>query len=179
MKHISRFILFRLLGWEIINDFPKLKKYVIIVAPHTSWVDFPMALLVKFIKGLQVNYVGKASLFKWPYGFFFRYFGGRPVDRSKNTNKVQAIVDLFKENEAFIFALAPEGTRQKVGEFKTGFYHIAKGAQVPIVMTSLDFKNKQIKISDPFYTTSNKEADFEYIYGYFRGIKGKKPELSL
>ncbi len=167
------------MGWKIIHDFPKLKKYVVIAAPHTSWQDFPIAIMVKFIKGAKVNYIGKASLFKWPFGFFFRWLGGAPVDRSKNNNVVDGIVEVFNSRERFVLGLSPEGTRKKVTEFKTGFYYVAKGANVPIVMATLDFEFKQIKISEPYYLTDNIEADFEFFYSYFRGIKGKKPEYSL
>ena len=83
------------MGWKIINDFPKLKKYVIIAAPHTSWQDFPIAIMAKSIKGAKVNYIGKASLFKPPFGFIFRWLGGAPVDRTKNTKLVDAIIDIF------------------------------------------------------------------------------------
>ncbi len=167
------------MGWKIIHDFPKLKKYVVIAAPHTSWQDFPIAIMAKFIKGAKVNYIGKASLFKWPFGFFFRWLGGAPVDRSKNNNVVDGIVDVFNSREQFILGLSPEGTRKKVSEFKTGFYYVAKGANVPIVMATLDFEHKKIKIAEPYYVTDDMEADFEYFYSYFRGIKGKKPEFSL
>ena len=167
------------MGWRIVNDFPKLKKYVIIAAPHTSWIDFPMAIMAKYVKGVKVNYVGKASLFKPPFGFLFRWLGGTPIDRSKNNNAVDAIIDIFNSRSQFIFALSPEGTRKKVTKFKTGFYYIAKGANVPVVMATLDFENKQVKISEPYYLTASKEKDFEHFYSYFRGIKGKRPELSL
>ena len=179
MKLLSQFILYRILGWKVINDFPDLKKYVIIAAPHTSWVDFPIAILTKFAKGAKVNYIGKASLFKGPFGFFFRWLGGAPVDRSKSNNAVDAIVDIFNSRDHFILGLSPEGTRQKVTEFKTGFYYIAKGANVPIVMATLDFEHKEIRIAEPYYLTEDKDADFEHFYAYFRGIKGKKPELSF
>lgn len=179
MKFLCQFILFKVLGWKVINDFPKLNKYVIIAAPHTSWVDFPIAIMVKFAKGAKVNYIGKASLFKGPFGFFFRWLGGAPVDRSNNNNVVDAIVDIFNSRDHFILGLSPEGTRQKVTEFRTGFYYIAKGAQVPVVMATLNFADKEIKIADPYYLTDNKEADFEHFYAYFRGVKGKKPELSF
>jgi len=167
------------MGWKIIHDFPKLKKYVVIAAPHTSWQDFPIAIMAKFIKGAKVNYIGKASLFKPPFGFFFRWLGGAPVDRSKNNNVVDGIVDIFNSREQFVLGLSPEGTRKKVTEFRTGFYYVAKGANVPIVMATLDFEHKQIKIAEPYHLTDNMEADFEHFYTYFRGIKGKKPENSL
>ncbi len=113
------------------NPFPDLPKYVLIAAPHTSWVDFPVAILAKFATGIKANYIGKASLFNGPFGFFFRWLGGAPVDRSSNNNAVDAIVAIFNSRERFILGLSPEGTRKKVTSFKTGFYYIAKGAKVP------------------------------------------------
>ncbi|WP_298262568.1 1-acyl-sn-glycerol-3-phosphate acyltransferase [uncultured Lutibacter sp.] len=179
MKLLARFILFKILKWKIIGSFPKeLKKYVIIAAPHTHWIDFPLGILVKWAEAAPINYIGKASLFKPPFGFIFRWLGGAPVNRSKSTNKVQAIVDVFNKNEKFILALSPEGTRKKVEKWKTGFYYIAKGANVPIVMATLDFKNKQVKISDPYYLTNDMEKDFDLFYTYFKEVEGKIPEYS-
>ena len=91
---------------------------------------------------------------------------------------VDAIIDIFNSREEFKLALSPEGTRKKVSEWKTGFYFIAKGANVPIVMAGLDFENKRIRISEPYFTTDNMEKDFEVFRGFFRNIKGKNPELS-
>ncbi|MFD0762253.1 1-acyl-sn-glycerol-3-phosphate acyltransferase [Lutibacter aestuarii] len=179
MKLLARFILFKILKWKIIGSFPKeLKKYVIIAAPHTHWIDFPLGILVKWAEAAPINYIGKASLFKPPFGFIFRWLGGAPVNRSESTNKVQAIVDVFNKNEKFILALSPEGTRKKVEKWKTGFYYIAKGANVPIVMATLDFKNKQVKISDPYYLTNDMEKDFDLFYTYFKEVEGKIPEYS-
>ena len=126
------------------NAFPSdLKKYIIIVAPHTSWVDFPLGVLAKTAYGINGNYIGKHTLFKPPYGFFFRALGGTPVDRSKSTNMVEAIIDIFNTKENFILALSPEGTRKKLDKWKTGFYFVAKGAKVPIVMVGFDFCFKE------------------------------------
>ena len=177
MKTIAKFILHTLLGWKIIGNFPKdLNKYVIIAAPHTHWLDFPLGICVKYAQGTPVNYIGKASLFRPPFGFIFRWLGGAPVNRSKSTNKVEAIVQVFKSREKFILALSPEGTRKKIDTWKTGFYYIAKGANVPIVMGTLDFENKQVKISEPYYLTDSIENDFKHFYSFFKGVKGKIPE---
>ena len=178
MKILSRLILLHIMGWKVINDFPDLKKYVIIAAPHTSWQDFPVAIMAKFAVSLKANYIGKASLFNGPFGFIFRGLGGAPIDRAKSDNKVQAIVDVFNAKEQFILAMSPEGTRQKVTKWKTGFYYIAKGANVPIVMITLDFQHKKLKVSEPYYLTDDMEADFRDFHQYFEGVVGKHPELS-
>ena len=175
---ISKFIFKNILGWKLANDFPKdLKKYVVIAAPHTSWQDFPIGILARNTSGVKINFIGKDSLFKGPFGFIFRSLGGTPVDRSKSNNLVEAIVKVFNSKEEFRLALSPEGTRKKVDKWKTGFYYIAKGANVPIVMATLDFGKKQIKISEPYYTTDDKDKDFEYFQSFYKGVLGKKPEL--
>jgi len=163
MKFLSKLILIDIMGWKIVNDFPDLKKYIIIAAPHTSWQDFPIAIMAKFIKSAKVNYIGKASLFKPPFGFLFRWLGGSPVDRSKSNDRVKAIIDLFDSHEQYVLGMSPEGTRKKVEKWKTGFYYIAKGAKVPI--------------AEPFYPTDDMEADFKYFHQYFDGVEGKKPNL--
>lgn len=177
MRLLSRFILYTVLGWKTVGNFPKdLKKYIIITAPHTHWLDFPLGIAIKFAENLPANFIGKDSLFKPPFGFIFRLLGGTPVNRSKSSNKVQAIINIFNSREKFILGMSPEGTRQKVEGWKTGFYYIAKGANVPIVMVTLDFGKKQVKISKPYYVTDNKDKDFDFFYNYFEGVKGKIPE---
>ncbi|QTD37972.1 1-acyl-sn-glycerol-3-phosphate acyltransferase [Polaribacter batillariae] len=179
MKRFAKFILHTILGWNIESGFPKHpKKYVVIAAPHTSWIDFPIAILTRMSLGTMVHFIAKNSLFKWPFGYFFRALGGTPVDRSKNNNLVDSIIDIFNNKEEFRLGLSPEGTRKKVENWKTGFYYIAKGANVPIVMATLDFENKKVKISEAYYITGNKEADFKHFKAFYKNIKGKNPELS-
>jgi 1-acyl-sn-glycerol-3-phosphate acyltransferase len=175
---VSKFIFKNIMGWKLVNNFPKdIKKYVVIAAPHTSWQDFPIGILARNTSGVKINFIGKDSLFKGPFGFIFRSLGGTPVDRSKSNNLVDAIVNVFNSKEEFRLALSPEGTRKKVEKWKTGFYYIAKGANVPVVMATLDFGKKQVKISDPYYTTDDKEKDFEHFKSFYKGVLGKKPEL--
>lgn len=176
MKAFARFILSIILGWKMDELPTDIKKYVIIAAPHTSWVDFPIAMLYRVATGVMVHYVGKDSLFKGPFGFLFRKLGGFPVDRSSNNNTVDYIVSKFNASENFKLGLSPEGTRKKVDKWKTGFYFIAKGAGVPVVMATLDFGNKYIKVSEPFYPTNNKDKDFEFMRGFFKNVKGKKEQ---
>lgn len=179
MKLFSKFILKYIWRWKFEGELPlKLDQFVMIVAPHTSWLDFPLGLLIKWSKGFEANYIGKDSLFKFPFGFFFRWVGGTPVDRSKSGNLVEAVIKIFNKKKVFRLVLAPEGTRKKVDKWKTGFYFIAKGANVPIVMMALDFENRIIKISNPYYVTDNLENDFKVFEKFYSDIKGYHANLS-
>ncbi len=160
------------------KEWPLPLKCVYAVVPHTSWWDLIVAILFRKSFNLDINFVGKKSLFKPPLGFFIKWLGGYPVDRSKRNNFVDAVVDIFNESEKFALALAPEGTRRRVDELKTGFYHIAKGAGVPIILSKLNWREKTIAFSAPFYPTEDQEADFIFINKYFEGALGKNPELS-
>ena len=180
MQWLSKLIYHKFLGWKVtgFSDFESVKKAVIIAVPHTSWHDFYIGVLLRSVIGIETNYVGKKGLFKFPFGWFFRWLGGAPVERKNNENQVEAIARLFEEKEVFRMTMAPEGTRKKVEEWRTGFYYIAKAAKVPIVMFTLDFEHKENKFSEPFYPTDDKEADFKFMHNYFEGVKGKVPEYS-
>ncbi len=126
-----------------------------------------------------MHFVGKASLFRPPFGWYFRWMGGHPVDRSKSNNFVEAVAQIFDEQEEFRLALAPEGTRKKVEKLKTGFYYIAKTASVPIVLVAFDHARKEVKFSAPIHPTDDMEYDFLAIHSFFRGVKGRVPEYSF
>ena len=182
MRHLANFIYFKLLGWKVVGKTHisknLIKKAIIITAPHTSWHDFYMAILLRSVLRINTHFIGKKELFVFPTGWFFRALGGMPIDRYTKENKVDIIAKLFEGKEEFMMTLAPEGTRKKVSKWRTGFYHIAKKAKVPIIMITLDFENKQNKISEPFYPTDNMEADFKFMRGFFKGVKGKIVEYS-
>jgi 1-acyl-sn-glycerol-3-phosphate acyltransferase len=182
MQWLAKFIYFKLLGWRVVGNtnFSKntINKAIIIAVPHTSWHDFYIGVLLRAVIQVKTNFIAKKELFVFPFGWFFRYLGGTPVDRYTKENKVQAIAELFKKEEEFRLTLAPEGTREKVEKWRTGFYYIAKAAKVPIIMFTLDFQNKQNKISAPFYTTDDMEADFEFMYQFYKGVKGKVEKYS-
>lgn len=179
MQSLAKFIYFKLLGWKLNGQFPKLDQCVVIVIPHTHWLDFFLGLLIRKVIKEEINYIGKKSLFKPPFGWFFRWTRGAPVDRSKSSNTVDNIVQIFKERKVFRLALAPEGTRKKVIQLRTGFYHIAQKANVPIVMVAFDFGKKEIKIGDPFWVADNQESDFAKIRDFYKGVKGKIPAYSF
>lgn len=174
-------LLFHLLGWKIVGDFPRqLRKYIVAVAPHTSNWDFPLGVMARSILRMNhARFLGKDALFKRPFGWFFRSLGGYPVDRSSSHDVVQQVVDIFNSHEDFILALAPEGTRKKVEKLRTGFYYIAKGANVPIVPVGFDFSTRRIVIGDPMMPTENFDRDMDALLSFYRKMRGKNPELGL
>lgn len=183
MGWISKFIYSKILGWTLVGNVTMskdtIKKAVIIGAPHTSWQDFYIAVLMRGAIGINSNYVAKKELFVWPFGYYFKAIGGAPLDRRPGQNKVEAIAKLFEHKDEFRLALSPEGTRKKVEQWKTGFYYIAKKANVPIIMFTFDFEHKQNKISEPFFPTENPEADFVFMQDFYKNVKGKNPLYSL
>lgn len=171
---LAKFIYFKIMGWKFFGNWPRgLKKAVVIVVPHTSWHDFYLGLLVRRILNVDIKFLAKKELFKPPLGWYLKWVGGTALDRTPGQNKVEAIAEKFENRQELRLAISPEGTRKKVLEWKTGFYYIAKTANVPIVMVAFDFGNKQVKISQPLYPTENKEDDFEKIKDFFKEVTGK------
>lgn len=178
-----RFILrqyWKLSGWKISGSFPyHQKKMVMAVAPHTSMLDVMVGFAAR--NHLHINhakFLGKKELFKGPLGWLLRKLGGTPVDRHSKHGVVDQAVALFSSNEKFLLALAPEGTRTRVDSLRSGFYNIAKKAQVPILPVALDFKNKQVVIGEPFLAT-DEASDFKKIIAFFSRYTGKHPEKDL
>jgi len=165
-------------GWKAINEFPNyLKKGVVIVAPHTYWKDFTIGIAFRSVLKIKhAKYLGKAELFNGPFGFLFRWLGGTGVDRFSKHGVVEQVVDKFNKADNLFIALSPEGTRKKVDKLRTGFYYIAKKANVPIIMVGLDYSKKELSVSDPFYPTDDEAADFRKIIEFFAPLKGYYPE---
>ena len=147
-----------------------------IASPHTSNWDFPFTLMVCFALRLRVYWMGKASLFPPVVGGMMRWLGGIAVDRQKSANLVQGTIDAFNRNERLCVIVPPEGTRDKVSHWKTGFYYIALGAQVPILLGFMDFKKKVGGVAHFFHPTGDIEADMVEIKQFYRGYTGKNPQ---
>ena len=168
-------------GWNTKVLFPSsIKKAVVIVGPHTSNWDFIFGLAYRSVSKIKHSkFLGKSQLFKWPYGFIFRALGGIAVDRKSNHNIVEQVATEFNKSDEFLLAIAPEGTRKKVTQLKTGFYYIAKASNVPIIMAGMDFEKKTLVYSEPFFPTENESKDFKTIINFFAAIKGKNPEQGV
>jgi 1-acyl-sn-glycerol-3-phosphate acyltransferase len=174
-------IYWKLSGWKVNGSFPyQHKKMVLAVAPHTSMWDVMIGFAARnHLDITHAKFLGKRELFKGPLGWILRKLGGTPVDRQSKQGVVDQAAALFAGNENFLLALAPEGTRTRVDTLRSGFYHIAKRAGVPILPIGLDFKNKQLVIGEPFHTGNDEEADFKKIISFFAQIQGKHPEKDL
>jgi 1-acyl-sn-glycerol-3-phosphate acyltransferase len=177
-KQFYKLIFYKIMGWKIVGTIePSIKQCVLMVMPHTSWHDFYLGIFTRGITGIEMNYIAKKELFRFPFGYYFHWMGGAPLDRVGNMNKVDAIANLFKSHDEFRLAIAPEGTRKKVAELKTGFYYIALKANVPIIPIAFDFGKKTVSLGLPIYPTGNIESDLAALKKHFVGVKGKIPEL--
>ena len=172
---ISQFVLW-LMGWEVKGKKPDFKKFVFLAAPHTSNWDFPIGRLSNSKLDINLKVLMKKSWFFFPMGMIMRGLGAIPIDRSKSGTVIDHVVDLFNNNEEFVFAITPEGTRSYVEYWKTGFYTIAKRANVPIVLGFLDFEKKESGVGPIIYPSDDAEADFEKIMSFYRTIAPKSPE---
>tara|TARA_Y200000002_G_scaffold51463_1_gene37205 strand:+ start:2397 stop:2915 length:519 start_codon:yes stop_codon:yes gene_type:complete len=160
IRVLSKFILKKIICWKVKGSLPLTEKYVIAVVPHTSYFDLVIAVLIRTYLGLKIKFIGKKELFNPITSVFFKFLGGIPVDRSKNSNIVDEVVGLFDNNEIQILAIAPEGTRKKVKKWKSGFYYIALNANLPILMVSFNYMKKEVVINDKFYPTGDINKDF-------------------
>ena len=163
----------------MIGTFPTLPKYIVAVVPHTSWVDLILGVIVRNISGESINFVGKKELFGPLTGWFFRALGGAPIDRSGNKGSVDSMIAVFNAHTKFRIALAPEGTRKKVTQLRTGFYHIAKRLQIPIVPISFDYENKKVVIHPIFNTSKNEKKDMDTLESIFKGVVGYSKKNSF
>ena len=169
----------KLMGWRIEGQLPALDKFVVIGAHHTSNWDFVIFIAAKFVLRLNARWFGKHTIFRWPFGALMRSWGGIAIRRERQANTVEQAVRAFAEHEQFMLVLSPEGTRKKVERWKMGFYRIALGAGVPIVLGALDYQNRRLIIGPVFMPTGHETADLAAILALFRPFVPKKPEYAF
>ena len=163
-------------GWKVTGERPPIHSYVIIAAPHTSNWDMPFMLAFAFIFDIPVRWMGKHTLFKPPFGSFFRRLGGMPIVRHRAGGVVGQMVEQFRENDSLVLMVPAEGTRGHVEYWKSGFYHIAREAGVPVVLSYLDFAKKEGGIGPAIEITGDFSADMDKIREFYAGMQGFKPE---
>ncbi len=157
---------------------PDLPKFVVVGAPHTSNWDFVLFLGLAFYFRVDPRFIGKAELFRWPLGGFFRWCGGYPVDRSKPQGLVEQMVQAIQNTERFLLVITPEGTRHKVRAWKTGFYRIAKGAGIPIVLAYINGAHKTVGIGPTFILTDEMDRDIKSIQSFYAKFVGVNPHMT-
>lgn len=168
--------LYRRGGWTSVGPVPEPQRFVLIAVPHTSNWDFPYFLGVTHVLGLRAHFMAKASLFRWPMGGFMRQVGGVRLDRATAKDTVQQMIDEFARRDEFVLTISPEGTRGAVNKWRTGFYHIALGAGVPIVCGFIDYPSKRCGLGLVIIPTGDYAADMAPALEFYRGMKGKHPE---
>jgi 1-acyl-sn-glycerol-3-phosphate acyltransferase len=154
-------------GFSVRGTMPDLPKYVIIAAPHTTNWDLPHALAAGLHYGYRIHWMGKESIFKWPFGGIMRWLGGLSVDRRQSTNAVDSMVQTFAKMDRLALVIAPAGTRSATVKWKSGFYHIAYGAKVPLALAFIDYPSKSVGIAGIFMPTGDYEADLPKILALY------------
>ncbi|HVO68217.1 MAG TPA: lysophospholipid acyltransferase family protein [Syntrophales bacterium] len=178
LLQVLSIVVLRIFGWRRSGQLPKIPKFVVIAAPHTSNWDFPIGLAIVFAFKMKMNWLGKDSLFRWPFGSFFKWLGGIPISRSKSGDIVAQMIKTFKIRAKMVMVVAPEGTRKKVKYWKTGFYRIAQGADIPIVMGFIDYVRKMGGFGPTLMPCGDIESDIEKIRAFYDNVTGKIPAKS-
>jgi 1-acyl-sn-glycerol-3-phosphate acyltransferase len=175
LRALSAAIL-KVIGWKAIGKPIENQRFVLIAAPHTSNWDFPVMLMIVLVLRLNLHWMGKNTLFRFPFGGFMRWLGGIPIDRSQHHGVVDQVVQEYANNPHLVVLVPPEGTRSKVKEWKSGFYHIANKAGVPILMGYVDASTKEAGLADFFHPTGDMSEDISKIRAFYASKKGIKPE---
>lgn len=168
-------LLLTLAGWKVEGEIPPGGKFLVIGAPHTSNWDFPIGIAVTYLLRLKVHWVGKHTLFRWPYGGIMRWLGGIGVDRSNPTGVVEQLAQQLRVADRMVLAITPDGTRGPRAYWKSGFYRIAVAAGVPLLCGSMDFSTKTARLGLCFVPTGDMRADMERIRAFYAGVSGANP----
>jgi 1-acyl-sn-glycerol-3-phosphate acyltransferase len=163
----------RALGWRVEGNIPDCPRLVAIVAPHTSNWDFLVGLATRYALQLNASWLGKHTLFRPPFGWFMRRWGGIPVDRSSSHDVVAHTVETFNGRPRVFLVIAPEGTRKKVTRWKTGFWHIAKAAGVPILPVAFDWGTRVVHILPVFLPRASVDEDVAALQSKYDGVRGR------
>lgn len=166
-------LVLRWCGWRVTGAFPDLPRLVIIAAPHSSGWDAVWGMLVKLALGLDVEFMAKREVFWWPLGSLLRALGGFPVDRSATVGVVEQLTERMRTHPRLWLAVAPEGTRRRVGKWKTGFWRVAHDAGVPVVCAAFHYPERRVHIGQSFEVGDDMDADMRAIREYYRPFVGR------
>lgn len=174
-RYLARTAL-RILGWEVSGNIPDEEIIVVVAAPHTSNWDFIIGMLTILALNVNLKWLGKSSIFKPGFKWFFKWLGGIPVDRNNPSSLMEDVKDIVAREKGLIIGMAPEGSRKKVIRWKTGFLRIAELTQAKILFFAIDAPSKCILIGDIFKPTGNVEEDLKFVKNYFSAFKGINPD---
>jgi 1-acyl-sn-glycerol-3-phosphate acyltransferase len=163
-------LIYKARGWRIVGPVPTVPKALWAVVPHTSNWDFPVGLWLRREIGVDIGFLAKSSLFTWYSGWLFRALGGTPVYRGKGRNMVEAVIETFNRHQTLHVAISPEGTRGNVDQLKTGFYYMAQGANIPLILIGWNLATGLIQMSEPFYVSGDWEADLKKMAAFYLKI---------
>lgn len=165
----------RLRGWRLAGEVPPLPKYVVVLAPHTCNWDFPLAMLAASGFGIRLSWLGKHTIFRWPVAGILRSIGGIPVHRERHDGLVGQVSEAFAGRDTLVIGMTPEGTRTATRYWKSGFYHMARRAGVPIVLASLDRPTRRITLGPVVTPTGDATKDMEAVRAFYAGTRGIHP----
>jgi len=177
LQAIAKLIL-RIGGWKMVGELPAEKCAVVIAAPHTSNWDGFWALVYKVAVQLDIHFFAKQSLFWFPLNILLGALGGVPLDRKRAGSAVDQAIEMFRTKDSYYFGLAPEGTRSRADHWKSGFYRIAEGADVPVVLGFLDYGKRQIGIGPTLKLSGDPQKDLEFFREFYKDVKGRRPEMA-
>lgn len=178
LSHFARWVMvriYRLAGWKAVGQVPEPRRFVLVAAPHSSNWDFLYFMGLTEELGIMPYFMAKKPLFRWPWKNFLLDMGGVPVDRNSSHNYVEQMIEEFARRKEFILTVAPEGTRRSSGYWKTGFYHIALGAGVPLVLGKMDYSKKLGGIGPTIWPTGNYRADMKKVFDFYKDVIPKFP----
>lgn len=179
IQALAHKIYFDWMGWTENVTVPLPEKYVIALAPHTSNWDFIIGQIYSHAIGLRSQFMMKSEWFFWPMGYIMRSLGGIPVKRSKNMRSTEIMAEKARQSETFRLCITPEGTRSATEHWKTGFYYIAMGAEIPILLYAMDYENKKIECTKMIMPSGDIDNEMAEIKDYYRKYKGKKEDKFL
>ncbi|MDP3276116.1 MAG: lysophospholipid acyltransferase family protein [Deltaproteobacteria bacterium] len=162
-------------GWQTVGEVPPIDKAVFVANPHTTGWDLPFTLAVAWSLRMNVSWAGKSSLFRGPLKYFFRALGGVSIERSKRASQVDSIAEAITREDRVFLVIAPAGTRKRRDHWKSGFYHIARKANVPMLLAFMDYSRKRGGLGPAFTPTGDIRADMNRIRAFYDGVEGKYP----
>lgn len=160
-------------GWRMVGALPDLPRAVLIAAPHSSWWDGVWGMLFKVALGVDIAFMGKRELFRGPLGWLLRQLGGFPIERQAAHGLVEQVAQRFDSAERFWIGIAPEGTRKPVARWRSGFWHIARSADVPIVPVAFDYPSRAIVVGAPFTPGPDLDADLAALRAFYAPFRGR------